>query len=302
MKKRILPLLLAALICWIAVRPFGVCAAPLQPDASASLTLTYQIDGTAFSDLSIEVFRVAEAFPNGTFELITPFSSYPVNIHDITAQSQWRDIAATLSAYIVADQVAPDRTAQTDTAGIARFSDLQTGLYLVRKVVADNAKGTYRFNQFMVYVPTPQPDGSFAYDVAAKPKCESFTPSAHYTVTKLWQDDGTSRLPEVTVDIYRNGILFETKRLSAENNWSYTWYVTGNTADEWTVAERDVPNTYKVTLRQNGNVFFLVNTSQPPPEPPPYTGDSFAALPWILVMCISGIMLLILGFWGRRRK
>lgn len=44
--------------------------------------------------------------------------------------------------------------------------------------------------------------------------------------------------------------------------------------------------------------------TQKPVEPPsdtPQTGDTFALLPWVLAMCGSGILLLILGIWKKRR-
>ena len=304
MRKRILPLLCFILFCFSFLQPVKVCAtAPLDTAANASLTLHYQKDGKAFSDLQIGIYRVAKASSDGTFDLITPFSSYPVNIHGITMQEQWQNIAATLSAYIVANQVTPDREEQTDEDGIAQFSDLETGLYLVREVVAENAEGTYIFNQFMVYLPTPQPDGSYDYQVQANPKCTGFVPKTQYTVTKLWQDEGnrTARPKEVVVEIYKDGMLQETQVLSASNNWSYTWYVSGEEYGKWMVAERAVPDPYKVTIQQKGSVFSIINTCQTNPETP-QTGDSFAPLPWILAMCISGIILLILGLYSRRRK
>ena len=58
---------------------------------------------------------------------------------------------------------------------------------------------------------------------------------------------------------------------------------------------------YKVTVQQNGSSFSIINTFRNQPEPP-QTGDAFTPLPWILLMCLSGVMLLLLGLYGRRRK
>lgn len=303
MRKRFLALLCLAVICLMMLRPFPVSAVTLDPEAEASLTLHYQKDGKSFEDLKVSIYRVAEAFSNGTFKLIAPFSSYPVNIYHVTSQEQWKNITSTLSAYIVADQVAPDREEQTDAQGIASFAGLKTGLYLVSEVVAENSDGTYVFNQFMVYLPTPQPDGTYDYTIEANPKCIQFVPKTHYTVTKLWQDAGnqSARPKEVTVDIYKDGVLQETQILSAGNNWSYTWYVSVEDPGKWTVTERSVAEPYKVTIQENGSSFSIINTCQTQPKPP-QTGDSFAPLPWILAMCISGVLLLILGIYGRRRK
>ena len=298
MRKRIAPLVLLAVFCLLLLKPVWVHAAP-----EASLTLTYQKAGQTFQALPIQIYRVAEALPDGTFELIQPFACYPVNIHGITKQEQWHTIAQTLDAYIVADQVKPHAEAKTDEKGTVCFSGLDTGLYFVQQVIADHTEGTYVFNRFLVYLPTPLEDGSFDYTVEADPKCTDFIPKTQYTVTKLWQDTGMQHLrpKEVTVDIYQDGILQETQFLSAANNWSYTWYVSEADRGQWTVVERDVPDRYKVTIRQSGSVFSIINACPTQPEPPK-TGDTFSPLPLVLIMCFCGLLLVILGIYGRRRQ
>lgn len=304
MKKRFLPILLACILClWIVCPLAAQAATPLDPNADASLTLHYQKDGVSFPELEIQIYRVAQATADGSFYLTAPFASYPVDIHGITTQEQWHRVAQTLYSYIVADQVAPDRQMKTDESGTVCFSDLKTGLYFVREVAANNETGTYVFNQFMVYVPTPQPDGTYAYGVEAFPKCTEFVPKTHYSVTKLWQDAGNQaiRPDNVTVEIYKDGVLYETQILSPANDWTYTWYISGEDPAIWTVAERSSPDIYKVTVQQNSNHFSIVNTYQAPSDIP-QTGDSFSPILWILLLCLSGAALLILGIYSRRRQ
>jgi hypothetical protein len=275
---------------------FRAFAEELDPRVDAGLTLYYQQDGQGFPDLPVSIYRVAEAFPDGTFELIEPFASYPVDIHGITAQEQWQHVAGTLRAYVLADQVMPDRQARTDEEGVARFENLQTGLYLVCEAIAENDSGTYVFNHFMVYLPTPQADGTFDYQVEARPKCTKFVPKTQYTVTKLWQDSGyrDERPTEVTVDIFRDGELWQTQVLNAENNWTYTWKIAGEDHSLWTVTERDVPAPYKVTIRQNGGTFSIINTRMTHPETPK-TGDGAQLLWGLMAMGGSWGALVILG-------
>lgn len=303
MKKRIEALLVILVLGFMLLRPMGVWAAPLDPDAKTSLTLHYQTDGHVFEGLSIQIHRVAQAFPDGTFELVEPYSAYPVNIHGITMQEQWHDVAETLACYIAADAVQPDAAEKTDAAGTVFFGDLPTGLYLVREVVAENGDGTYLFNQFMVYLPTPQPDGTFCYEIEANPKCVMFVPRNQYTVTKLWKDAGhqDQRPKEVQVEIYRDGVLQETQVLSAENNWTYTWQVSVEDRGQWTVVERTVKDPYDVTIHHNGGTFSIVNTWQDPTDIPP-TGDRFALLPVLLTACFCGVMLVLLGLHRRRAE
>ena len=303
MKKRILLLLLLGVVCFSMLHPGHAAAiTPLDPNAKASLTLHYQNLGNAFPDLPIGIYRIADAHPDGTFTLIEPYAFYPINIRDITAQDQWHRIAQTLDSYITAQQLAPDHTLKTDENGTAAFADLKTGLYYVTQAVGENETGTYIFNRFLVYVPTPHAAGTFTYDVEARPKCTQFIPKTRYTVTKLWQDSGhqNNRPQSVTVDIYKDGQLHDTQILSGENNWSYAWHVSEADPATWTVAERTVPEGYQVTVRQNGAAFSIINTHGAQPPTPPETGDTFAPLPWILLMCFSGLMLLLLGLARRR--
>ena len=73
--------------------------------------------------------------------------------------------------------------------------------------------------------------------------------------------------------------------------------------------ERDIPKEYTVTLHQNNSNFSIINTLRheselPDPEMPdtPQTGDTFSPLPIILIMCLSGLILLIVGIYSRRRR
>lgn len=295
MKKMFLWLVLAALV--VSLCPAAV-AIPLDPNADASLTLHYQKDGVGFENLQIGIYRIAQAHADGTFTLIEPFSSYPIDIQGITVQEQWDRVAETLWACMVAGQVTPDRVETTDEMGTVRFEQLDTGLYFVRRAVGGNEAGIFEFRQFLVYVPTSQQNISFIYDVEAFPKCVGVTPKERYTVTKLWQDGGyTGRPGEITVDIYLDGTLWESQVLNSQNNWSYTWSAAGNS--QWTVAER-VPQGYTVTVQQNKGDFTLINTRQANPDNP-QTGDTFSPLLWVALMGISGSLLLILSIYSRRR-
>ena len=307
MRKRLVSFISLVALCVAVLCPlYAYAATPLDPSAEASLTLQYQKDGHAFSDLEINIYRVAEAFPDGTFQLIDPYASYPVKIYDITAQEQWKHVAVTLSSYIVADGIDPYRTATTDASGTVCFDTLETGLYLVSDAMGENNSGTYLFDRFMVYLPTPQADGSYDYTVEANPKCTNYVPKQQYRVTKLWQDEGhqEDRPREIVVDIYKDGTLHESQTLHAGNDWTYTWYVSEDDHSTWTVAERSVPTHYTVSIVQNEASFSILNThvsNLEIPDPPP-TGDTTNLLPYVLLLCISGIVLILVSVYGRKRQ
>ena len=355
MRKCILMLICLCLLSCLCLPLPATASETLETDRDCSLTLYYTQDGIGFADLEISVYRVAQAFSHGYFQLIPPYSSYPVSIHQVTSQQEWKDIATTLTAYIAANGDTADAVVKTDDQGTAVFTGLETGLYYISGVTVEKDSGTYVFDPFMIYLPTPQSDGTYDYDMEAKPKCSQFVPKTEYSVTKLWKDNGSTTRPEsITVEIRKDGVLMETKLLNNDNNWTYTWTVAGEDNSQWTVNEKDVLDNYTVTISQQDAKFLMINTakepgedppetepteteptetepteteptesepteseptettptetkpSQKPPAPkpnePPKTGDSFPLISWVLAMCISGCLLMILGIYTRRRR
>ena len=306
MKKLLFSLLCITVLMTCILCPRAYAADALDPNEKASLTLYYRKDGNSFEGLAVSIYRVAEALPDGTFELIEPYSTYPISIHGVTSQEQWRNIASTVGAYATADGVEPYRTCLTGIDGSAAFEELETGLYLVCEVIASNNYGTYIFNEFMVYLPTPSEDASYDYDVEAIPKCTSYAPRTEYVVTKLWQDLGneSDRPKQITVNIYKNGEFVENRVLDADNNWSYTWRVSADDYGIWTVVESSVPSGYTVTVRKNGACFSIINNHKDNSYVPdsPQTGDSFNVLPYVTVAAVSGIMMVAVGLRGRRQR
>lgn len=286
------------------LQPASVLAAEtIDTDRSCSMELQYSKDGISFPGLSVQIYRVAEVDEYGNHDLLPPFDTIPAKMYGIQSQKEWRDAANTMVAYIVANQIKPDQTATTDALGTVKFSNLETGLYLIQGVIAENGTGVYQFENFFVYLPTPQSDGSQKYDVTAKPKCTSYQPKYDYQVTKLWKDQGikNQRPKQVTVDILKNGILQESVVLSDENNWTYAWEtLDGN--GSWTVVEKDVPASYQVTITVSGSSFTITNYRAAPAGVPPKTGDSFALRPWLMVMILSGFFLIACGVLQKRRS
>ena len=303
MRKRICCWLCALTVIGWLLQPMGVMAlSPLEVERPCSLDLHYTQEGIGFADLEVRIYRVAEAFEDGTFELISPFSAYPVNIHGISSQTEWKTVASTLSAYVAADGVQPSNTQKTDHSGSVAFTGLKTGLYLVSGAVAEHESGTYVFDSFMVYLPTPQEDGGFDYQVEAKPKCSRYTPATEYKVVKLWKDSGyaNDRPASVTVDLLKDGVWQETQTLNAENNWTYTWQAPDGKG-VWTVVEKDVPGDYTVAIQLHETTFVITNTHTFPGNTPE-TGDTAAPWLYMITMCLSGLMLLILGMRGKRGR
>ena len=92
--------------------------------------------------------------------------------------------------------------------------------------------------------PKPDPDPSYPLDV----------------VRKVWSSDDMKDRPDsVTVTLYNGDVPYETVRLGAWNNWTYTWKdlsAYGN----WQVIESNIPKGYVPSYSVSGNVVTITNT------------------------------------------
>ena len=143
-----------------------------------------------------------------------------------------------------------------------------------------------------------------------------------YTISDVFELFG-----HYSIEIFKDGVSYETVVLSEENNWSFSWAVKDDGA-EWMVAERNVPAGYAVTVDEHGGAFVLTNTwipEEPPVEEPsekppetedvtpgetpkdemtdvPETGDSPHIMLFTVLMYASGMLLIILGVTGKRSE
>ena len=103
MRKRALSAI-CLLILIFSMISFPVAnAIPVDTGRKCTLTLHYTQNQQGFQDLEIGIYRVASVSSDGYYQLILPFSDYPVNIYNITSQKEWKDVAATLTAYILSN-------------------------------------------------------------------------------------------------------------------------------------------------------------------------------------------------------
>lgn len=310
MKKHVVYVLCMAILCILTVKPLQAYALDVQTTKECSLTLNYTYEGEGLSNLDIKIHRIAQIFSDATTELVSPFSAYPVFINDVTSQKEWNEIASTLSAYITSDHIEPYKTQKTDNSGKVVFTGLETGLYLVDRVAEETSEGEYVFDAFIVSIPSLIGE-EYNYNVEAKPKGVQFNESKkeiEYKVLKLWKDDGNEdkRPTSIEIQILKDGIVKETVMLNRDNNWTYTWKdSTGG--GKWTVIEKNVPNGYYVTCAEKPTTFILTNTwynesndSEPPGSEVPKTGYVFPTWKYVVVMCISGLAMVILGVCGKK--
>ena len=93
--------------------------------------------------------------------------------------------------------------------------------------------------------PKPDPDPSYPLDVV---------------VRTVWSSDDMKNRPDsVTVTLYNGDVPYETVRLGAWNNWTYTWKDL-STYGNWQVIESNIPKRYVPSYSVSGNVVTITNT------------------------------------------
>jgi len=263
--------LLAALLCVLMLMTlYTPCVwaadAPIDVNATTSLTVHYQVkDGQeivhALSSLPVKLYQVATVSSDVKFTMTGEFSRYRVTVNNLTSDG-WGDLAETLASYAERDSLRPLRTGETDAKGVISFADLDTGLYLVTAPPCEVDGVTYLPQSFLVCLPN-RVDGEWQYDVVAVPKYSVLEKGDHM-VQKVWKDGGQeSRRPEnITVQLLKNGEVYDTVTLNAANNWRYKWKDLDENA-LWRVVERDVPDGYTVLVDRQGAVFMMTNSGTP---------------------------------------
>ncbi len=302
--------LMVLCICFY-IMPFGVQAAstsdaiePIVPGNKCALTISYCYGETAFSDVQVKLYRIAEVSADFQYTMTQPFEASGLILNGIQSAGEWNVVRSTLEAHILAYGIEPDTTSATNQDGQVCFDSLSTGMYLA--VVDQVTQGELhcRFDSALIALPGLGQDGRWQYAVSVNAKAEALPPvdpdeTIELKILKLWKgDEGQTDRPEsIEVEIFRNGTSYEKILLSEENHWSYTWSAKDDGAT-WSVVERNVPYGYTMTVEERAFSFVITNTRIPtgPDNPnPPQTGDTSNIMLYVLLMTVLGTMLIILG-------
>lgn len=222
---------------------------------SESLILYCKEDDVVLSDMQWSIYKIGKKSGN-KYVLSGDFADYPVILGSLTAESI-TETASTLENFAILDSLSPERKGTTDGNGAVRFENLEVGLYLAcgKSIKIDD----------YTYVPAPiifEIDGN-KKEVNGYPKfrIKRTLPgdSERYAVRKIWANaDGVTDKPvEITVEIYENNVVYDTIKLSQENNWTYSWE--GDVSSEWRVKEVTIPAGCFVMYRNNTTQYIIMN-------------------------------------------
>ena len=278
---------ITAVLTAVLLTCFGITALAYERidiDQEASLTLQFNRDSTGFSGVEFQLYRVADVSDSARFVLSGDFASYPVSLDNLDS-SGWRALAQTLDAYASRDGLVPMRSGRTDAAGKILFDHLPTGMYLITGDNYVSGRYTYIPEAFMVSLPSlNQETDEWVYQASAvckysrdddPPEGGGGDPSdLSRKVLKIWKDDGNEaeRPESISVQLLRNGQVYDTVTLNASNNWRYNWYELDD-SDEWQVVENGTPEGYTVSISRQGITFVMTNTKTTPGDSSGGSGD-----------------------------
>lgn len=290
----------------------------ISPDRVCGLKLSYRYNGTVCPNVPVNLYKIADVSEDCQYTLDAPFAASGLILNGIRTLDEWNLIRSTLEAYILANNIEYSHASQTDQEGCARFDSLKPGLYLLAAANTPNNA----FGAALISLPGLAEDGLWQYDVEVSPKGEALPPAEpdeelEYKILKLWKGDKDQavRPKSIDVEVFKNGKSHTTFTLSEENNWSYKWSAPKDGAS-WTVAEKNVPEGYISTVEKKADTFVLTNTFESDDPSPgndspgkgdyssssPKTGDSLSSLIFTVLMYISGMVLILLGITGKRKR
>lgn len=165
----LLVVLAVALLALVPARAHAAVA--VDEKRPASLELTFAPQGASAQGVAFSAYRVADMRFTGELTPTPSFAGYGLSFDDATAES-WTAMAGSLNELVFADGITPDAKAATDAQGVAAFSNLPVGLYLVvgETFHVDGADAIPA--PFMICLPSLSPDDEWVYDVQSNVKHE----------------------------------------------------------------------------------------------------------------------------------
>ena len=241
--------------------PFSFAA-----DDGQQLLVKYDKDGVSISGAKINIYRIGTYTP----QKILPENDFALFEADfeITDTEKLSNLALTLEPYAFKNKLTPDYTDTTDEKGEADFgqAEIRSGAYLVTVSKADIDGVTYLSAPVIIVLPYEN------YDVVTlEIKSEAVKPDADFLnlkAIKVWKNDREDmRSDSITVELLRDGSVYDTRVLSKKNDWHTDWSEL-DPSSRWSIIEKDVPTNYTVTVSLEGVTFVVTNDAHLPEDEP----------------------------------
>lgn len=240
-----------------AARAYG----PIDVDKSCSLTISHL---RGHEEAYFRLYRVADVSADAQFTAARDFRAYQSRLKGQTA-SGWRSLARDLGSYVDYENIGWLRRGHLAANGQLAFSGLPAGLYLVVGERYEHEDVYYETEPFLICLPNwEKPSngaGYWVYDVTVRPKYSmSEDDTVMRRVLKRWDDSGyqNQRPRSITVDLLRDGVVWDTVTLTERNSWRYVWDNLDNRY-RWSIRERSYAG-YSVSYGFEGVTFIVTNT------------------------------------------
>lgn len=273
-------LLVLALILVVSSVPLNVHAeGEIDTNHEVSLTIHYLHENIPLDGVEFQLYHVADILSSGEYALTEDFQGYPISLENMDSAA-WRAMTKTLLYFIQADNLSPLDCAETNEEGIIAFPTenmvLFPGLYLVTADPKVTDTHTIYGEPFLISLPGEDIENNgWQYDIAVHakntPEENPDTPEDDVTerrVLKVWSGDAEQVRPEeIIIQLIKNGEVYDTVTLSADNNWRYVWnslpqYNDQGVKNQWGVIEKTIED-YRVSVTIEGTTFVVTNSYDP---------------------------------------
>lgn len=282
MKKCFLSLVKKCILFLCALASFGLLHQTAFAETLGSITVNFKCSGKPLENMVSYAYKVADV-TDGRFTFVSTFAGAGITDEQIniltesdlsdeakveSAQKAYAEYAQTLYEYAVTNSITQTATAISNSSGVASYTGLEIGVYLIYSEPLRVGTFTYVAAPILIAIPSWDAiNGSYVYDCTVNAKCEEIEDNIDYSVRKVWKDSGyeSNRPSSITAKIYLDGAEYQTITLSSANNWSYSWsYEPGHT---FSVREVSTASNYTASVTQSGYVFTITNTYTPPSTP-----------------------------------
>lgn len=270
--------------------------------AEASLTVDFNENGTPIPGAQFVGYKVGDVNDKG-FVTLDESLGLDVDLAELT-ESEWQDLTLDIYNTLLTDQTEPSVSGTTGEDGKIVWEDFETGVYVLVGTPIKIGDKTFTPRLALIQVPVCNDDWSVDYNPVVKPKFEVVEDAKiSYNVIKIWEDEENpeKRPQSINVSLYKDGAVFNTVVLNAENNWQHEWAGLSPNA-VYSVTE-EVPEGYTSSITQVGNTFKITNTVIPEPPAPtePELPDT-GMLQWpVPILAVSGMALVAIGLIRRRK-
>lgn len=306
--NRISAVVIGVMAMFLLLPMQALAAGSIDLSHAHSLTVTAVFDQKPISGMQFDAYLISTVDEYGELTVTDRYQEYADDL-DIRGKNddRWQAMVQVLAREIMLDDNRkPSCSAVTDVDGVAVFSDIPMGLYLIMGHGVEKDGYVYTTSPFFAIVPEQDlSSNAWNYDVVANAKPGREPVKADYKVIKVWKDDchKDQRPKSITISLICDGEVYDTITLPNNGAWSYTWKDL-DTNHQWTVTEKKVDGYQDPNVQQEGNTFIVTNTCSKPTTPPqpdkptlPQTGQLWWPVP---VLIAAGLLFVVIGLVRRR--